>query len=129
MDNDYDPAGAVGERAYPAVPRQDRVFDERLMTPARLVELAQRRGVKLQRDERGIVICCAECEGQVTALDPAPYRGRKLISQMSLAEIATAHGELEAWGPSYALDLGQLLADTVRHGVMHHDDVLSGAAA
>jgi hypothetical protein len=118
---------ALGEPAYKAAPREQRHLDERLMTAERLVDLAKRRGVRVQRDERGVVVVCADCQGQVMALVPAPHRGRKRIEEMTNAEMLQAAAERDTWGPSYAVDLGQLLADTVRHGVMHHDDVLSGA--
>lgn len=116
----------TGELPYKAVPREQWSFDERLMTPDRLVDLAKRRGVRVQRDERGVIIACADCEGQIMALAPSAVRGRKRISEMTNAEMLAAAAERDAWGPTYAIDLGQLLADTVRHGVMRHDDALSG---
>jgi hypothetical protein len=126
MTDQDDPGTMLGERAYKALPRDEWEFNPHLMTPGRLVELAKRRGVRVQRDERGVVVVCADCEGQIMPLAPSPVRGRKRIADMSDAERREAAREVEAWGPTYTLDLGQLLADTVRHGVMVHDDALSG---
>lgn len=123
--SDNDEGTVLGERAYEAKPRAEWEFDERLMTPDRLIELARKRGVRVQRDERGVVVVCADCEGQITPLAPSPVRGRRRAYQMSVKEQHRAAVEAEVWGPTYALDLGQLLADTVRHGVMQHGDALS----
>lgn len=122
---DNDEGTPLGERAYEAKPRAEWEFDERLMTPDRLIELARKRGVRVQRDERGVVVVCADCEGQITPLAPSPLRGRRRADQMSAKEQHRAQVEAEVWGPTFALDLGQLLADTVRHGVMQHNDALS----
>lgn len=117
------------EPAYRHKPPGEWEMHPELLTPGRLLELAKKRGVRIQRDERGVVVVCAECEGQIVALDPSPLRGRTMAADMSRAERAAAQADLDAWGPSFALDLGQLLADTVRHGVNFHDDVLSGLGA
>lgn len=102
-------------------------YHPEMMQPGRLLELAKRRGVRVQRDERGVVIVCAQCEGQIMALIPSDWRGRRRAAEMSDRERRDAQVESVVWGPTCVVDLGQLLADTVRHGVMIHDDALSGA--
>lgn len=125
MDTEH--AAQLGERAYIAAPREEWQYHEGLMTPDRLLQLVARRRVRVQRDERGVVLVCADCEGQITPLAPSPVRGRRRAEDMTEAERAQIAAELQAWGPTWPLDLPQLLADTVRHGVMIHDDALSGA--
>ena len=127
-DDDQD-VMELGETAHKTAPREEWKFDQRLMTPDRLLELAKNRGVRVQRDERGVVVVCADCEGQVMPLAPAPVRGRRRAADMSPREKHRAQQDAEVWGPTFTIDLGQLLADTVRHGVNFHDDVLSGLGA
>ena len=130
METTEDDQGSLlGERAYRHKPPGEWEMHPELLTPGRLLELAKKRGVRVQRDERGVVVVCAECEGQVLALDPSPLRGRTVAVVMTEADraaVLAAQADLDVWGPSFVLDLGQLLADTVRHGVMRHDDALSG---
>jgi hypothetical protein len=116
----------LGEGAYRAAPRDQWQYDPRLMTPDRLLKLASQRPVRVQRDERGLVVVCGECEGQVMPLKPSPMRGRTRAQDMTPQERARAAAEFAVWGPACTLDLPQLLADTVRHGVMVHNDCLSG---
>lgn len=127
MDIDNEHVQELGERAYAAAPREEWEYAPGLMTPERLVELAKKRGVRVQRDERGVLVVCADCEGQIMNLAPSPLRGRKRAHSMSAKEQAAAAAEARIWGPTYTIDVGQLLADTVRHGVNIHDDVLSGS--
>lgn len=127
MPDNTAPVGAAPDQAYRGRPMGEWEFHPELMQPGRLLELAKKRGVRVQRDERGVVVVCAECEGQIMSLIASDWRGRRRAVDMSDAQRHEAQLESVVWGPTFAVDLGQLLADTVRHGVMIHDDALSGA--
>lgn len=78
-------------------------FDRRLMTPARLLELAG--SCRLEFSEPGIPLLwldCADC--------------RKGIEQLT-----------DDRGAAYPVTAGQLLSNVLRHQVMRHDLPLSGA--
>ena len=122
-----DDAIVSGEGAFRAAPIEERRFDERLMTPARLFELGN-VPVRVQRDERGVIVACDVCEGQIVALAPSPRAGRRRVEAMTPQQQQTARLEAEIWGPVWSLDARQLLADIVRHQVMRHDVALSGAS-
>jgi hypothetical protein len=118
-----------GEMAARTAPPDSWVFNKKLMTPDRLVELGGGWPVRVQRDERGLIVVCVDCEGKVSDLAPSPRMGRRRAEQMTVEQLRTARLESQVWGPVWPIEPRQLLADVVRHRVMRHDLAVSGISA
>lgn len=108
-----------GEVAYQAVPRAERVMDDRLMTAERLLQLAGMWPLRMQYDERGIVLVCLACEGKII----------ELMSHEAVLRYRVMIHEVDQRGPlavGARLLVQELLEAVLRHRVMIHDLPLSG---
>lgn len=92
-------AQLLGEGAFRGASPDQRSFNAKLLTPAQLLDTAGSWPVRVQVDERGTVLACRRCGGQIEPV-------------------------INLQGKPYPLRLVQTLANTLRHMVMIHDYAL-----